>query len=299
VGSMHEYLLFDSLGLAASPTTYLDRLGRRGIQTMLYLVDGVSEGPITREPAFPPGLRFAHDGYIGREEARPALMCAVFAGYELISRRRGFTGETLGALQRLFNAQQYLDVDFDQLYVWWPTDDEILDLEFRCRMSDVGLIKDFFCNLESLYTIEGFYEFLRRGRNTDPLVKSLENLLIAYDKAQDYPEMSLYRTKKATALPKYSEQVDRTIFEPLVESAMSSNDLRIRNLRLQLAHVSRMIQLGMPSTYSALAHRQESINADETELFPEAKWKQMERLLDTSVKLNREETRIRSRPRRS
>lgn len=299
VGSMQEYLLFDSLGIAASPTSHLGRLGCRGLQILLHLVDGISEGPIRREPASPPGFRFELDGYLGPEETRPPTMCPVFVGYELISRRRGFTTETLCALQRLFNAEQYLKIRFDQLCVWWPTDDEIRDLEFRRGMSDVGLIKDFFCNLKSLYTIENFRKFLRRERNTDPFVRSLENLLSAQGEAQEHSEMRYYREKNEAAFAKYEEQVDQNCFKPLVESAMNSNDLRIRNLRLNQAHVSRLIQLGMPSIYGAQSQRLKVNAGDERELIPEAKWKQMERLLDVSAKLTREETRIRSRSRRS
>ena len=299
VGSMHEYLLFDSLKMAASPTTHLGRLGRRRLETMLYLVDGVSEGLIARRGNYPPGDRYDYGGYLGPEETRPAEMSLVFVGYELGSGRRGFTGEATSAMQRLFNAQHHLRVNWDQLYVWWPTDEEIADLEFRRRLSDVELIHEFFRNLESLRSIKGFFEFLRRDRHKDPLVQRLEDLLIAEDEARDHPEMSLYRKKKETALGKYAEQVDRATFTPLVQSAMNSNDLRIRSLRLQLAHVSRLVHMGMPSLHSAQAHRLRSIDADEAELFPAAKWKQMDRLLDATVKLVREETRIRSRARRS
>ena len=110
VGSMHEYLLFDSLKMAASPTTHLGRLGRRGLETMLYLVDGVSEGIIARKGNYPPGLRFDYSGYLGPEETRPPEMSLVFVGYELGSGRRGFTEEALSAMRGLFEAQQFLNL---------------------------------------------------------------------------------------------------------------------------------------------------------------------------------------------
>jgi hypothetical protein len=290
--TMAEVILLRSLGVPAAPATRLEQLNRREIEHLLHRVDGIARKPIASRRLR--SARYAVDQsyYLGREKERPAELQLALVGCNLSSGHSVIHPQTLDAAQHLAMAQRALGITWSGLYFWWPSEMELEFLDYRRRLGDVELVQAFFRQPTSLYRVSDFADPAKRPEREQSFVAVFDALVHA---ARELKKHRSNGTEFLRKLADYRKRVDREIFGPLMDTALEIEDPRIRVLRSSLAHVTRLLHRMMPGIYAAADGNMERCAATDDGYLPEAAHKQMEKLVNATIRLVKAEAQINER----
>jgi len=284
--SMEDVVLLRSLGLAAAPATDLERLNKCGLQHLLYLVDGFSDGPISKKRLRTAKYEINHSGRVGAERAE---FCVVLVGCELGNGRPVIPEEIYTAARYLARAEQSLDITWDGVYVWWPSEEELEKLDYRRQLGDVALVKDFFREPQPLFGVSDFANPAMLPEREKSFVDVFDELVETEKKARtEYNSVDLLEHLQRIRSD-YCQRIDDQLFEPLIETAIETKDLRIRALRMQLAHLTRIFHQAMPRVCATL---DESVVVAGAVVLPEKACNQIQTLINETIQLINAETRI-------
>jgi len=212
----------------------------------------------------------------------------VLLAYDLVSGRAIIPVEILAAARYLAAAEKSLGISWDGLYVWWPTDEELQNLNFRRQLADATIVRDFFRDPRSLYPVSNF-------ANPDVLPKREKAFVAIFDDlVEAITDIRTEWSQRSQELvwqkrSEHSRWIDDQLFEPLIETAIDCEDLRIGALRMQQAHVTRILNRMMPDIYAVL---NESAAASNREFLPGSTYKQIQWLVDEMIRLIKAETHV-------
>jgi len=107
-----------------------------------------------------------------------------------------------------------------------------------------------------LLGVDEFIDSNRPPAEADSFVRTMVELLQALDELDQHRESQHHVKRVREAVGKFEAALDKTIFQPLLESAMALPDSSMRPARIQHAHLSRMLHALMPRMHSELRGRQ-------------------------------------------
>jgi hypothetical protein len=288
VFSMVDVLLLRSLGLAAMHAAEMANLGLDGFKRLLWLVGGHSMGSIRRE-----GTRFSWEekltilksGCVTHQDDHHEFEVVICA-FSLSSFSRKIPAGIASVARHLAHAEKYLDIHFDALFTWWPTEDEMSNLEFKSGLCDPSLLRDYLAEEHEFFGVEQFTDPSQPPDRADTFVRALEDLLRAFDEGERNFTSEHYCEKEREAYAKYEAVLDEKITKPILESALALSEPSIRPVRAQLAHVSKMLHLKMPRMHFLQKSRQ---HAGSKVSFPDELLKEIKTLTELMIKLVKEE----------
>ncbi|MCH7725222.1 MAG: hypothetical protein IH991_01885 [Planctomycetes bacterium] len=284
--SMEDVVLLRSLGLAAAPATDLDRLNRCELQHLLYLVDGFSDGPISKKRLRTAKYEINHSGRVGAERAE---FYVVLVGCELGNGGRVVPEQICAVAHYLARAEQSLDITWDGLYVWWPNEEELEKLDYRRQLEDVALVQDFFREPQPLFGVSDFANPAMLPDREKSFVAVFDELVEAEKTARTEHNSPFLLERLQQIRSDYFRRIDDQLFKPLMETAIESEDLRIRALRMQLAQLTRIFHRAMPRVCAPLV---DSVAMSGEVVLPEKACKQIQTLTNETIQLVNAETRI-------
>jgi hypothetical protein len=173
------------------------------------------------------------------------------------------------------------------------SEEDLVFLVYRRLVGDAELVQAFFSQPRSLYRVSEFADPGKLPEREKSFIAAFEALVHAErevrkhrsDRAREY----------ARILADYRRRVDDELFGPLMETAITNNDPRIRVLRSQLAHLTRLLHRMMPNVYVAFDESLGRGGATDDGYLPEAAHKQMEKLVNATIRLVKAEAQINQR----
>jgi hypothetical protein len=282
---MVDVLLFRTLGLAATCAAELDRLNRHGLQRLLWLVGGDSDGPIRRKPCrFPwEGQEIINKpGHVGSDGNERYEFELVMCAFSLHSFSRVIPADIASVARHLAHAETYLAIEWEQLSVWWPTVDEMSNLAYRQELQEPDLLRDFLSGEHEFFRVQDFVDPSRPPASTDTFVHALEKLDQALLDGEQHCDSPHYLEEERKALAEYEAQLEKTMIRPLMDSAIDLRNASIRPLRAQQAHVAKLLHMLMPRMHFVQKKRQ---HAGAGDVFPDESLKKIKELTELMIKL--------------
>jgi hypothetical protein len=287
--TLAETILLRSMGVAAAPATDLDRLSVLWLQRLLTLVDGRSDGGITREYS-----RLATDDpedmysdCVGPEESEPPEFALVFVAGSILSLGRELPVGLRAVARHLADAQRYLNITWGGLYVWWPSPEELGNLAYRRRFQSSTLLREFFDAERDLWRVSDFVS--GHPPQGPGLAEKWLDLLQQTQKLQNERNGSeWHKDELKRVLAEYASLVDAHVVLPLANAAFAQSDLRRQCAELQMAYVVRLLQGMMPGLHVSLADLIEKRLDSDRGLLPAMSLKQMESLTKCLIRLDKQ-----------
>ena len=266
--TIQDTAVLRSLGLPAAVATYMDRLPDRLLQKLLAMADDYTS-------------------------CCDISIHIVLIGCDLTAGTYGLPPNIAAVASNLAQAKRFLEMPGLAISVWWPSVDEINNLEMRRRACSVKLVREFFQRGTTLRDVEEFADPSKPPSREPTYAGALEDFLAAEAQCREHPNSERDSEKAREALDTYVQQVDRVISGPLFDSAVRLPDLSRRSLRLQLAHASRVLHRMMPRVHDAQARSLEGYGRDPIDFMSDGSWKRFQMMMDMVIRLVREEARLR------
>jgi hypothetical protein len=283
--SMVDVLLFRSLGLAATCTADVIGSGREGLQRLLWLVGGHSDGPIQRKPCqftWEGRIMINKTGNIGLDGHEPYEFAIVICAFSLHSFSRQIPADIASVARHLAQAETYLAIEWEQLSVWWPTVHEMSNLAYRQELQDPDLLRGYLTGEHEFFGVQHFLDPSCPPASPDTLIHALEKLDRALLDGERHSDSHHYLEKEREALADYEAQLEKTMIRPLLDSAIALSDPSIRPLRAQLAQVAKMVHMMMPRMHRVQKQLQHATAGD---VFPDKSLKKIKELTELMIKL--------------
>ncbi len=265
--SIEDSVLVRSLGLSAVPATCMDHLQGANFRKLLAMTDGFSDRS-----------DFFHAVLVGCNLTEG--ICEIPANVAAVARDFG-------------QAKRYLKMPRLAVSLWWPSDEEMNNLDYRRRVGNVAGICELLKRVKLLHDIEEFSDPSKSPSREPTYGKALQNLLTAQEKKRRMIRDPFQATTVRDAQEAHEQQVDRAILDPLVDSAMASGDLSVRALRLGIAHESRILHRMLPEVHDAQAKNAETGDGDQINFLSDPDWKRFEASMNMTVRLVMAEARLR------
>lgn len=288
-GSMADYVLLRSLGLPAAPAKGLERLSRRGLEHLLCLVGGWADPPISPRRLQTGEIDVNLSGRVGNPGSGEFSL--VLLGYDLASGRPVVPAQVRAVARHLAAAEKSLGICWDGLYVWWPTDEELQSLDYRRRLKDAALVREFFRDPESLFPVSEFGRPDALPAREKPFAAVFDELVAAIRDCH-YGRLQLSDERLQQRLTEYHRWVDDMTFAPLVNFAIDCGDPRVRALRMQQAHLTRILQRLMPEVCAAMTDDTGMVKGG---VRPDSMFQAIEPYLDALIRLVKADTSVRDK----
>jgi hypothetical protein len=280
VNSLEDAAILRSLGLAAAPIAGLEHLCLAGIRVLASLVDAIETPRVMtpRTTLLPPEY-FVTDGMGDAclKQCRLLLM-----PQPLGEDPNQFSPTFTRAVHALGEAQEHLDLEWLNIAVLWPTEDERRELQYLVRHRAREEIVSFLLAKRALYSVEDFADPnappRRRGPSQD-LITARRTLMeaLAQDDLGELRQEQIRRAKDDCR-----RMVDRQLVQPLLDQGLASRDPIVRNKMAALAEVARILHF---QAIDALEELQDGTARERSQGEKESSLKAREELLATVDRL--------------
>jgi hypothetical protein len=264
---MQDTILLRALGLPSATATLIGGLQGKNLKALLSRIDSFAE--------------------------TSNLVQVILVGCDLVAEKLAISSRMVTVANYLAQAKRYFEKPGLAVSVWWPSSEEIHRLESLRRLRSGELIVKLLMQSSELRDVDEFLDPSKLPEQGVTFASTLEDVLKAEADSRLHSYSDCFAEKVREASKKYMQRVDSGVFEPLVQSAMNSRDPSLRAVRLQVAHVCKMLLQATLGVHTAQARSAEAIGGDQINFLPDASWKCFQALTDTMTKLIREEMRIR------
>ncbi len=155
----------------------------------------------------------------------------------------------------LTEAQQFLDMQLDDVHVWWPTEEQVAALRFLCELRRPQLIRAAILDNDEHYALSNFRDPSSPPprRPTRPGLAATLDALIDLEAGKANGGGAAERVKEVRKT--YEETVNRDLLRPMLEAALRERDPVRANLQACAAHLFRNIHLAAPGLNATLRER--------------------------------------------
>jgi len=169
----------------------------------------------------------------GPEETGPLSL--ILANWSLATVDRTDIRAATSSWSHLVELHQFLNLDFDTLGMWKPSEKRLKGLGYRLQYQNVKRIRAELLNsMDEDATAMELNLLIKRS--------PAPTYIDAYRAWQQAERNSMNQFGRQKAYDQFCELVERQRFDPLVEEALQASDPLERNAELALAETSRLLQ---------------------------------------------------------
>jgi hypothetical protein len=178
--------------------------------------------------------------------------------------------ELRAAARWLTDAERHLGIEWDELHVWWPSEEELAKLRFLAALRDPGLMKKHFRGGDlDLWRLSGFEGQGNPRRRPDPaeeLSRVTEEALVQSGKYRGGGRMDQGLRQ---CVEHYQATVERNLVVPMMRDALRLEDPVARGLGVHAANLTREVYSALPAMHRSarfcLESRETTVRIDAAE----------------------------------
>jgi hypothetical protein len=254
VVTMFDVAVLRAMGVAAVPVTCLERLPAPFLRGMIELVGARSSSCIMNtSPAFNADLPDDYTtNYIG-EEPFPRAELQIVSGVQ--SSPTSSEVERLNAVvDNLKRASRYLDVSWENINVWWPTDADRDELAYRLSLRKPELLQEYFHKERSVHSLDS----IDSGEGPPPapspaaaLGKAMHDIVNPAPRFDDVP--GEHEERRRMAVDDYRRLIEKQFVQPQIAKAIQNPDPVEGQLELLFAQTFQRAQQLAPAVHQQLS----------------------------------------------
>lgn len=253
VVNMSDVALLRAMGVAAVPLTYLERLPAPHLRRLIDLTGAKANSPTMNKPAhFETDLWEDHTTNCLGDEAFPRVELQIVSG--VLSAPTSIEAERLCAVvDNLKLVSCHLDVSWECISVWWPTEVEREELACRLRLRTPELLQEFFHKERSVHPLDSIDS--GKGPPSVPsaataLVNAMHEVVNTTPRIDDNPGDHDERQRKA--LDEFGHLIEKHFVQPQIAQAIRNSDPVAGQLEFKLAQTFQQSQQLAPVFHKQL-----------------------------------------------